>query len=374
MMQPFVIASAPELQAVLARAKRVAASLTKVLITGESGVGKDVIARYIHAHSPRAQAPFVALNCAGVSETLLESELFGHVRGSFTGAHRDKLGRLQMANRGTAFLDEIGEMSPRMQALLLRFLENGEIQKVGSDSISATADVRIIAATNRDLRKMVREGQFRDDLWYRIKVVHLHIPPLRERREDIPLLVRYALERSGASCVISNEAMQILQEYAWPGNVRELQNVVEQVISTSGDQPVGVADLPSSLLTAVAGEVTRSRDRRRHLADELYDSLVSRKCDFWGHIQTLFINRDMTRDDLRAVIRRGLRATGGSYRGLLPLFGIDGLDYKRFLNFLSAHDCRVDYREYRPGGSAYASPDTVTPKTSTTPAASRFVN
>ena len=374
MMQPFVIASAPELQAVLARAKRVAASLTKVLITGESGVGKDVIARYIHAHSPRAQAPFVALNCAGVSETLLESELFGHVRGSFTGAHRDKLGRLQMANRGTAFLDEIGEMSPRMQALLLRFLENGEIQKVGSDSISATADVRIIAATNRDLRKMVREGQFRDDLWYRIKVVHLHIPPLRERREDIPLLVRYALERSGASCVISNEAMQILQEYAWPGNVRELQNVVEQVISTSGDQPVGVADLPSSLLTAVAGEVTRSRDRRRHLADELYDSLVSRKCDFWGHIQTLFINRDMTRDDLRAVIRRGLRATGGSYRGLLPLFGIDGLDYKRFLNFLSAHDCRVDYREYRPGGSAYASPDTVTPKPSTTPAASRFVN
>jgi len=374
MIQPFVIASGPELQAVLARAKRVAASRTKVLITGESGVGKDVIARYIHAHSPRAQAPFVALNCAGVSETLLESELFGHVRGSFTGAHRDKLGRLQMANRGTAFLDEIGEMSPRMQALLLRFLENGEIQKVGSDSISATADVRIIAATNRDLRKMVREGQFRDDLWYRIKVVHLHIPPLRERREDIPLLLRYALERSGASCVISNEAMQILQDYAWPGNVRELQNVVEQVISTAGDQPVGVDDLPSSLLTAVAGEVTRSRDRRRHLADELYESLVSRKCDFWGHIQTLFINRDMTRDDLRAVIRRGLRVTGGSYRGLLPLFGIDGLDYKRFLNFLSAHDCRVDYREYRPGGSAYASPDAVPPHTSTTPAAGRSVN
>ena len=356
MMQPLLIASTPELQSVLARAKRVAASLSKVLITGESGVGKDVVARYIHSQSPRAHAPFVALNCAGVSETLLESELFGHVRGSFTGAHRDKIGRLQMANRGTAFLDEIGEMSPRMQALLLRFLENGEIQKVGSDSISSNADVRVIAATNRDLRKMVREGQFRDDLWYRIKVVHLHVPPLRERREDIPLLVRHALERSGASCVISNEAMEVLQRYPWPGNVRELQNVVEQVISIAGDEPVGIDDLPSSLLSTVSGEVTRSRDRRRHLADDLYDSLVSKQCDFWGHIQTLFINRDMTRGDLRDVVRRGLRTTGGSYRALLPLFGIDGRDYKRFLNFLSAHDCRVDYREYRPGGSAYTSP------------------
>jgi transcriptional regulator with PAS, ATPase and Fis domain len=356
MTPPFLIACAPELQAVLARARRVAGSLTKVLITGESGVGKDVIARYIHSQSPRAQAPFVALNCAGLSETLLESELFGHVRGSFTGAHRDKVGRLQMANRGTAFLDEIGEMSPRMQALLLRFLENGEIQKVGSDSISATADVRVIAATNRDLRKMVRDGQFRDDLFYRIKVVHLHVPPLRERREDIPLLVRHALERSGASCVISHEAMEVLQQYPWPGNVRELQNVVEQVIAIAGDQTVGVNDLPSSLLSAVAGEVTRSRDRRRHLADDLYESLLSKKCDFWGHIQTLFINRDITRGDLRALVRLGLSATGGSYRALLPLFGIDGKDYKRFLNFLSAHDCRVDYREYRPGGSEYISP------------------
>jgi hypothetical protein len=122
---------------------------------------------------------------------------------------------------------------------------------------------------------------------------------------------------------------------------------------------VGVDDLPSSLLTSVSGAVTRSHDRRRHLADDLYDSLVSGRCDFWGHLQTLFINRDMTREDLREVIRRGLRATGGSYRALLPLFGIDGLDYKRFLNFLSAHDCRVDYREYRPGGSAYASPATL---------------
>ena len=367
MMQPFLIASAPQMQAVLTKAQRVAAGSTKVLITGESGVGKDLVARYIHSHSPRSQAPFVALNCAGLSETLLESELFGHVRGSFTGAHRDKIGRLQMANRGTAFLDEIGEMSPRMQALVLRFLENGEIQKVGCDAISAHADVRVIAATHRDLRKMVREGQFREDLLYRIKVVHLHIPPLRERRDDIPALVKHALERSGASCGITPEAMDVLTQYSWPGNVRELQNVIEQVISIAGDQLVSVDDLPTSVLTAVTSEITRSRDRRRQLADDLYDSLVSGANDFWGHVQTLFINREITRHDVREVIRRGLTTTGGSYRALLPLFRIDRRDYKRFLNFLSAHDLRVDYRDFRPGGSAYKTPAAVTHRASAPP-------
>src|SRR5687767_12670837 len=217
------------MQWVLAAAKRVASAQIKVLITGESGVGKDLIARYIHTQSPRAPAPFIALNCAGLSDTLLESELFGHVRGSFTGAHRDKVGRLQLANRGTVFLDEIGEMSQRMQALLLRFLENGEIQQVGSDSIATRADVRVVAATNRDLSRMVADGQFREDLLYRIKVVHLHVPPLRERREDIPALIEHAIDRSGRSCSVSPDAMEVLQRYTWPGNIRELQNVVEQI-------------------------------------------------------------------------------------------------------------------------------------------------
>lgn len=366
-MQPFLVASAPPMQAVLTKAQRVAASNTKVFITGESGVGKDLIARYIHSHSPRAQAPFVALNCAGLSEALLESELFGHVRGSFTGAHRDKIGRLQMANRGTAFLDEIGEMSPRMQALLLRFLENGEIQKVGCDSFSPRADVRIIAATHRDLRKMVREGNFREDLLYRLKVVHLHIPPLRDRRDDIPALVAHALERSGASCGITDAAMDVLKQYSWPGNVRELQNVIEQVISIAGEQPVTIDDLPTSVLPAVTSEITRSRDRRRHLSDDLYESLVSGSHDFWNHVQTLFINREITRHDVRAVIRRGLGATGGSYRALLPLFRIERQDYKRFLNFLSAHELRVDYRDFRPGGASYKAPVAMTQHASAAP-------
>ena len=344
--EPFLIASAPSMKQVLTAATKVAGGHTKVLITGESGVGKDVIARYIHARSPRAQAPFVAVNCAGLSESLLESELFGHTRGSFTGAHRDKMGRLQLAHRGTIFLDEIGEMSPRMQALLLRFLENGEIQQVGADSLSARVDVRVIAATNRDLQKMVHEGTFREDLLYRIKVVHLHVPPLRERKEDIPALVRHAIGRAGSSCTVTSEAMDILQQYPWPGNVRELQNVIEQVVSFASDASLTVEDLPPAIIAAL-GTVTRSRERRRQVADDIYDALVSGEYDFWRDVQPLFLNRDITRRDVREVIRRGLRASAGSYRAMLALFHLDGADYKRFLNFLSAHDCRVDFREFR---------------------------
>src|SRR5438128_571433 len=274
--EPFLVATAPPMQAVLTAAKRIAAGHLKVLITGESGVGKDLVARYIHTQSPRANAPFVAVNCAGLSETLLESELFGHTRGSFTGAHRDKMGRLQLAHRGTIFLDEVGEMSPRMQALLLRFLENGEIQQVGADSMAAArVDVRVIAATNRELQKMVHEGQFREDLFYRIKVVHLHVPPLRERREDIPALIRHAIGRAGSSCTVTPDAMEILQQYPWPGNVRELQNVVEQIVSFASEPALTVEDLPHSIVTAVLGTVTRSRERRRQVADDLYESLVS---------------------------------------------------------------------------------------------------
>src|SRR5688572_8403206 len=194
-------------------ARASAPSNAKVLITGESGVGKDLLARYIHAHSPRTQGPFVAVNCAGVTETLLESELFGHVRGSFTGAYRDKIGKLQLANGGTLFLDEIGEMSARMQALLLRFLENGEIQAVGSESSNTILNVRVIAATNRNLTDMVAAGQFREDLLYRLRVVHLHVPPLRERREDIKPLVAHFLEKFGRSPSLTDEAWQALQRY-----------------------------------------------------------------------------------------------------------------------------------------------------------------
>src|ERR1700742_4715705 len=184
-----LIGSSAAILELKAEGERVARSDAKVLITGESGVGKEIVARAIGALSLRANAPFVPVNCAGIPETLLESELFGHLKGSFTGAYRDKPGKLEMASNGTIFLDEIGEMTLRMQGLLLRFLETGEIQKVGAERVAMAPNVRVLAATNRNLRDLIAHGQFREDLFYRINVIHLMVPPLRERREDIPLLI-----------------------------------------------------------------------------------------------------------------------------------------------------------------------------------------
>jgi len=350
--KPVFLGNAPAIERVRVAADRVARGDAKVLITGESGVGKDVLGRYLHAQSPRARSPFVALNCAGVSETLLESELFGHVKGSFTGAHRDKIGKLQLAHRGTIFLDEIGEMSLRMQALLLRFLENGEIQPVGADTPAARVDVRVISATNRNLPEMVAAGQFREDLMYRIKVVHLHVPPLRERADDIRLLVQHAITRTGSQVIIDEEAMQVLERYRWPGNVRELQNVVEQLAWLGHDGRVGVPDLPPALLAAAPSAIMRKHERRRQVADDLFQTLTSGSHKFWDHVYTLFLNRDITRHDMRELVRRGLTATSGNYRAMLHLFGIDSRDYKRFLNFLAAHDCNVDFRQFRTGVTA----------------------
>src|SRR5688572_3032236 len=203
---------------------RVAGSDAKVLITGESGVGKELVAAAVHAQSSRAQRPFVAVNCAGIPETLLESELFGHVKGSFTGAYRDKPGKLELAADGTIFLDEIGEMTLRMQGLLLRFLETGDVQKVGAHRTDGRVDVRVIAATNKNLRDLISQNLFREDLFYRLNVIHITVPPLRERRDDIPVLIEFFLKRftqsnGGNVPPISPEAYEALVGHSWPGNV-----------------------------------------------------------------------------------------------------------------------------------------------------------
>ena len=213
-----------------------ARSDAKVLLTGESGVGKEVVARLIHQQSRRRNVKLVALNCAAVPDSLLESELFGHVRGSFTGAYRDKPGLLELANSGTIFLDEIGETSLRMQALMLRFLENGEIWRIGADRVQATTDVRVIAATNRDLAERIEQREFRADLYYRLNVLHIKIPPLRERRDEIPLFLDHFLRvvlRSGTSRRFRSSRRPRVppcSAYDWPGNIRELKNVVERLI------------------------------------------------------------------------------------------------------------------------------------------------
>jgi transcriptional regulator with PAS, ATPase and Fis domain len=327
-------------------AARASARDTKVLITGESGVGKDVLARYIHSRSARATRPFIAVNCAGLAETLLESELFGHVRGSFTGAFRDKLGKLELADGGTIFLDEVGEMTPRMQALLLRFLESGEVQPVGGESVVRRVDARVIAATNRDLEVMTAAGTFREDLLYRIRVVHLRVPPLRERVEDIRPLLTHFLRRIDPAIRLSDAAWELLEAYTWPGNVRELQNVVEQLSAAGHDRELGPADLPAYTRRQVVLR-PRAHDRRREAVDALYDGLVEGTVMFWQEVYGTFMDRDMTRGELRHLISRGLAATAGSYRALLTLFHLPAGDYKRLLNFLDRHGCAVDFRPFR---------------------------
>ena len=232
--------------------ERVARSDAKVLITGESGVGKEIVARNIHSRGPRATHVFAPVNCAGLPETLLESELFGHVKGSFTGAYRDKPGKLETAHMGTIFLDEVGEMTLRMQGLLLRFLETGELQKVGADGSGRIVNVRVIAATNRSLRDMIGQGTFREDLFYRLNVIHILVPPLRERRDDIPMLAENFLGQFTAANkspirAISPAAMKAFSEYSWPGNVRELENVIERLVVTVQGQSIELDHLSSEI-------------------------------------------------------------------------------------------------------------------------------
>jgi DNA-binding NtrC family response regulator len=343
---PRLVSASAAMQEVVRLAQRAAGGDAKVLLTGESGVGKDIIAREIHARSHRARGPFVALNCAGLTETLLESELFGHVRGSFTGAIRDKLGKLELAHRGTLFLDEVGEMSLRMQALLLRFLEQGELQKVGDTGRPATVDVRVVAATNRNLPERVAAGDFREDLLYRLRVIHVHVPPLRERRDDVvPLVEHFAGLRGGLR--VTPEALALLVRYHYPGNVRELQNIVEHAVWQADRDEIRPEHLPACV--RITEPLVQTRERRRQVADDLYDALVSGGRSFWVDVHPLFLSRDLTRHDVRELVRRGLETTRGSYRALLRLFGMVEGDYQRFHNFLATHECKVDFREFRSG-------------------------
>ncbi len=390
---------------------RVARSDAKVLITGESGVGKELVAHAIHARSARVGRPMVAMNCAGLPETLLESELFGHVKGSFTGAYRDKPGKLEMSDHGTIFLDEIGEMTLRMQGLLLRFLETGEIQKVGAERVARATDVRVITATNRNLQDLINQGLYRADLFYRINVVHLAVPPLRERREDIPQLIEFFLRRFTGTTVpvnpvaegygagngaagnghaigngqasgnghatgnghananghaaargnsdsygvnrhspvrmISPAAMDRLCEYHWPGNVRQVENIIERLVVTGRTDVIDVRDLPHEVLTPQQYGQRPVFERRKTIADDLFKRLVDERQSFWNIVYPLYMNREITRANVRELVHKGLEQARGNYKIVLRLFNMDPTDYKRFLNFLRKHDCQLPFKEYR---------------------------
>jgi two-component system NtrC family response regulator/two-component system response regulator HydG len=233
--------------------ERVAPSRSTVLIVGESGTGKEMIARALHAHSPRAEKRFIAVNCAAISSELLESELFGHEKGAFTGAVSSRTGKFELADGGTLFLDEVSEMSPNLQAKLLRVLQEGEVDRVGG-SVPIPVDVRILASTNRDLKEEIKQGAFREDLFYRLNVVTLSFPPLRERKEDIPLLARhfvarYAEENRKEISGIRQEALELLVRYNWPGNVRELENVIQRAVVLCRGDEIKTSDLPPEVST-----------------------------------------------------------------------------------------------------------------------------
>lgn len=246
-----IIGKSPAMLAVYKTVARVAATKSTVLILGESGTGKELIARAIHQHSPRANHPFVAVDCGALTETLLESELFGHMRGAFTGALADKKGVFEEAQGGTCFLDEIGGISANMQARLLRVLQEHEIRRVGGrDWIGV--DVRVVAATNYNLAQAMANGEFRQDLYYRLNVVAIHLPPLRERVEDIPLLVEhflrhYSQSNDKAIPTVSDDAMELLCSYPWPGNIRELENTIERAVALSYQPVLTPDDLPRNL-------------------------------------------------------------------------------------------------------------------------------
>ncbi len=251
-----IVGNSQVMRATLETARQAANSSATVLLLGESGTGKELLARYIHEHSPRVNKPFIATNCAALPESILESELFGHEKGSFTGAVRSRAGRFQEADGGTLFLDEIGEIPLQVQVKLLRAIQEGEVEPVGGRTTSV--DLRLVCATNRDLSEEVKAGRFREDLYYRINVVPIRIPPLRDRLEDVPLLVdhfvrNYALRHNKAIEGVAEEAVDLMGRYGWPGNVRELENAVERAVVLSRGPVIQVDDLPPELRDPQAG-------------------------------------------------------------------------------------------------------------------------
>jgi transcriptional regulator with GAF, ATPase, and Fis domain len=359
-----LIGTSPTVKALQEEIDYAARCDAKVLITGESGAGKEIVARLIHDGSARRRSPLVTVNCAALTETLLETELFGHVRGSFTGAYRDRSGVFETAHRGTVFMDEIGETTPRMQSLLLRFLETGEIQRVGSDEVRNTrVDVRVIAATNRVLMESVANKTFREDLYYRLNVIHLQVAPLRQRREDIPLLLDhfltdYSRKYGVARPALSAGTLSVLAQYDWPGNVRELKNIVERMIARNRNTVIQPADLP--------GEITM-RQPARSLAsaplpmatvpESLFESMVKGGQSFWSAVYGPFMSRDLTRADLREIVRKGLERTSGNYKVVTQLFNMPENDYKRFLGFLRKYHCHMPFQQFRSAAGRGDTPD-----------------
>jgi two-component system response regulator HydG len=330
-----------------------ARSDAKVLITGESGVGKEVVVRLIHQRSSRSSGPLVTINCAGFPDSLLETEMFGHVKGSFTDAYRDKRGWLEMAHGGTIFMDEVGEMSLRMQALMLRFLETGEIQRVGAERQASALNVRVITATHRRLLDRIADKSFREDLYYRLNVIHIEVPPLRERAEDISVLLSHFLKEAAVSHrspepEVGADALSRLVEYPWPGNVRELKNVAERLVLRPHNGRIGPDDLPVEIWKERRAPVASAgSEPLRPVGEQLFDRIMKGGESFWTVAYEPFIQRDLRREDLRELVRLGLEHTRGNYKMLVACFNLPPDDYKRFMAVLRKYQCHLPFQQFR---------------------------
>ncbi len=340
-----IIGKHPSMTTLLEHIRLIAPTEATVLITGESGTGKELVARAVHDHSLRSGPKFMPINCGALPSDLIESELFGHMQGSFTGAVRDKRGLFEAASGGTLFLDEIATLPFELQARLLRVLERKEIRRIG-ETKHRSADVRIVAATNQPLDQLVEKGEFREDLYHRLNVYLLQVPPLRERTSDIPVLIDHFLQdwnrRTGKQKGISPEVIGLLSHYHFPGNVRELENIIASSFHLSGG--VIEADV---VTPRISGRRTSRQSQRESRAEAIYEDLVSGRKEFWSDVRDSFLNRDLTRDDLKKIVSLGLTACHGSYRKLLEHFRLPQDDYKRFLTFLTNHDCKLDFRPFR---------------------------
>ena len=327
-----IIGDSPAIQELKERIRRVAPTRSTVLITGESGTGKELVARAVHAYSTRRSKPFVAVNCGALPEMLLESELFGYVRGAFTGADRNKKGLIEVADQGTILLDEIGEMSPVMQVKLLRVLQKRRFRRVGATR-ELDADIRVVAATNQDLGAMVADGTFREDLFYRINVIAIHIPPLRERREDVlPLAVR-AVERFSQQLGrplkgLSAGARRTLGRYSWPGNVRELENVIERAVALEQSDVVQAESLDLGPTLSVSGQrhqIAPSSDSGRPVTQTTADTLPETGFDLGQHVEQIE----------RRFITQALEKTGGKKAKAAELLG---MSFRSFRYYMKKYD------------------------------------
>jgi len=314
-----LVGKAPAMQEVYKKIGAVAGSTSSVLITGESGSGKELVAKAIHSYSGRGKGPFIAVNCAAMPEALLESELYGHVKGAFTGAIRDKEGKAEVADGGTLFLDEIGEMPLSIQAKLLRFLEEKKFERVGSTE-SVEVDVRILAATNRDLRMQIKKQLFREDLYYRLNVVSIELPSLRERKDDVPLLVARFMARSNAGKLpeISRDAMKLLERYDWPGNVRELKNAIEHAVILSRGSTILPEHLPAHILQNLRGE----DPAQGQSLEDLIRQRTHRALDTAEGLEEGNAYNELAADVEKVVIETTMKRVGGNQVKASKLLGI----------------------------------------------------